>query len=160
MRDAVPVPRKPPITNVDQPVEPWQTENRIERPCPPDPSRHIQINIGSGNQLTTRRSQPYVGDQFFVRHLEPLCNPRLIQRGNLESAPPERGRPILHPTRAETALPVVKDHAKNHALHWRSGFSAHRHSHNLRPRITVTADPSARKADSGSPRSAAAISFP
>src|SRR5450759_4960118 len=41
MRDAVPVPRKPPVTHVDQPVEPWQTENRIEGPSPPDPSRHI-----------------------------------------------------------------------------------------------------------------------
>src|SRR5208282_4248572 len=41
MRDAVPVPRKPPVTRVHQPVEPWQTENRIEGPGPPDPSRHI-----------------------------------------------------------------------------------------------------------------------
>jgi hypothetical protein len=30
-------------------------------------------------------------------------------------------------------------------------LSAHRHTHNLRPRITLTADPSARKADCGLP---------
>jgi len=151
MRDAVPVPRKPPIAHMDQPVEPGQTENRIERPRPPDPSRHIQINIRPRNQLTTNRQQPYVGEQFLTRHLKPIRNPRLIQRGNLESAPPERSRPKLHPTRAETALPIVKDHAKNHASNQPSGLSAHRHTHNLRPRITLTADPSARKADCGLP---------
>jgi len=77
--DVVAVPRKPPIPNVDQPVEPWQTENRIEGPRPPYLSRHIQINIGSGNQPAIRREQSNVGDQFFVRYLEPLRNPRLIQ---------------------------------------------------------------------------------
>src|ERR1039458_2271518 len=145
MRHAVPVPRKPPITRVDQPVEPRQTEHCIEGPSPPDPSRDMQINIGARNQLATSRKQPYVGEQFFMRHFELLCDPRLIQRGNLESAPPERSRPKLHPTRAETALPIVKDHALDRP----SGFRAHRHTHNLRPRITVTADPSARKADCG-----------
>src|SRR4029077_14636664 len=94
-----------------------------------------------------------------MRHLDPLRHPRLIQRGNLESAPPERPRPILHPTRAETALPVIKDDALDRIL-GQSGFSAHRHAHNLRPHITVTADPSARKADCGSPRSTVAISLP
>src|SRR6266404_8062949 len=104
MRDAVPVACKPFIAHLDQPVEPWQAENRIEGPGPPDPSRHIQIDIGSGYQLTTSRQQSYVGEQFFMRHLNPLRNPRLIQRGNLEATPPERPRPILHPTRAKTAL--------------------------------------------------------
>src|SRR6202158_324137 len=94
-----------------------------------------------------------------MRHLDPLRNPRLIQRGNLESAPPQRPRPILHPTRAETALPVVKDDTSGDAL-GQSGFSAHQHAHNLRPHITVTADPSARKADCGLPWSTVAISFP
>ena len=159
VRHAVPVPREPPITHVDQPVEPWQAENRIEGPGPPDPSRHIQIHIGSRYQLTISRQQPYVGEQFFMRHLDPLRHPRLIQRGNLESAPPERPRPILHPTRAEPALPVVKDHPLDAAL-GQSGFSARRHTHNLRPRITLTADPSARKADCGFPWSTVAISFP
>jgi len=159
MRDAVPVACKPFIAHVDQPVEARQTENRIEGPSPPDPSRHIQINIGSRYQLTTSRQQPYIGEQFFTRHLDPLRNPRFIQRGNLESAPQERTRPILHPTRAETALPVIKDDTSGDAL-GQSGFSAHRRAHNLRPHITLTADPSARKADCGLPRSTVAISFP
>jgi hypothetical protein len=159
MRDTVSVPREPPITHVDQPIEPWQTENRIEGPCPPDPSRRIQINIGSRYQLTIRRQQPYVSKQFFMRQFDPLRHPRLIQRGNLESMPSERPRPVLRPTRAEAALSVVKDDALDLALD-HSGFSAHRHTHKLRPHITVTADPSARKADCGLPRSTVAISFP
>ena len=159
MRHAVPVPRKPPIAHVDQPIEPWQTENRIEGPGPPDPSRHIQINIGSRYQMTISRQHPYVGEQFFTRHLDPLRNPRFIQRGNLEATPPERPRPILHPTRAETALPVIKDDTSGHAL-GQSGFSAHRRAHNFRPHITLTADPSARKADCGLPWSTVAISLP
>ena len=159
MRDTVPVACKPFIADVDQPIEPRQTENRIEGPGPPDPSRHIQINIGSGYQLTISRQQPYVGKQFCMRHFDPLRNPGLIQRGNFESAPPERPRPILHPTRAETALPVVKDHALDASLA-QSGFNAHRHAHKLRPHITLTADPSARKADCGLPWSTVAISFP
>src|SRR5580658_6382104 len=61
MRDAVPVPRKPAITRAEQAVETRQTENRIEGPGPPDPSRHIQIDIGSRNQLAFRREQSYVG---------------------------------------------------------------------------------------------------
>src|SRR4029077_14403155 len=99
------------------------------------------------------------GQQFFMRHLDPLRHPRLIQRGDLESVPPERPRPKLHPTRAETALPVVKDDALDRTL-GQSGFSVHRHAHNLRPHITLTADPSARKADCGLPWSTAAIAFP
>src|SRR5205807_5391515 len=67
--------------------------------------------------------------------------------------------PILHPTRAETALPVIKDHALDQAL-GQSSFSAHRRAHNLRPHITVTADPPARKADCGLFRSTVAISLP
>src|SRR5712671_2076469 len=94
-----------------------------------------------------------------MRHLDPLRHPRLIQRGDLESTLPQRTRPVPHPTRAETALPVVKDDALDHTL-GQSGFSAHRHTHNLRPHITLTADPSARKADCGLLRSTAAISFP
>src|ERR1039457_3973472 len=61
-RDAIPIARKPPITDPDQPVESRQTEDSIERPCPPDPPRHIEIHIGSGNQVASRRQQPYVGD--------------------------------------------------------------------------------------------------
>jgi hypothetical protein len=159
MRHAVPVPRKPPITHVDQPIEARQTEDRIEGPSPPDPSRHIQINIGSRYQLAISRQQPYVGEQFFMRHLDPLRHPSLIQRGDFESVPRERLRPILYPSRTETALPVVKNHPLDAAL-GQSGFSAHRHTHKLRPHITATADPSARKADCGLPWSTVAISFP
>jgi hypothetical protein len=150
MRYTVPVSRKPPITSVDQPVEPRQTEHGIERPRPPDPARHIQINIGSGNQWTTRPEQANIGDQFFMRHHEFRRDPRLIQRSNFESVPSECSCPILHPTRAETALPIVEDHATNRAssqkLDRSAGFGAQWHTHNLCPRITVTADPSARNA--------------
>src|SRR5260221_538678 len=159
VRDAVPISRKPPVTHVDQPVEPGQTENCVERPRPPDSSHHTQINIGSRYQLTVGRQQPYIGKQFFGRHFDPLRHPGLIQRGNLESASPERLRPIFYPARAETALPVVKDDAFDRAL-GQSGFSAHRHANNLCPPITLTTDPSARKADCGLPSCTDAISFP
>ena len=121
MRDAVPVPCKPPVTLADHPVEPGQTENRIEGPSPPDPPRDIEINVGSRNHLAIGRQQPYVGDQFFERHLELIRHPRFVQRGNLEPAPRECPSPTVHPARAKAALPIVKDDATDR----RSRFSAH-----------------------------------
>src|SRR5438309_902493 len=84
-----------------------------------------------------------------------LSDPRLVERRDGKSPTFEYACPIPHPTRAEAALAVIKDDATTN-----SSYAAHGLAHSLRPCITEIGDPSARKAECGSPRSTAAISFP
>ena len=78
VRNAIAIPRKPAITRMQQPVESWQTEYRIERPRPPDTPRDIEINVGAGNELAIGCQQSNVGEQRINRHLQLLGDPGLL----------------------------------------------------------------------------------
>lgn len=69
-RNSISISIKPAIAPPQHPIEAWQTKDCVERPCPPDSSRHAQVCVSSRFQFSGVGQYPYVVQQILLRNLQ------------------------------------------------------------------------------------------
>ena len=117
-RDSVSIPIKPTIAPPKHPIKTRQTEDCVERPCPPNLSCHIEVCIGTRFQFPGAGQYSYVVQQIFLRDLQATIVKSGLQVFKRKSPPPNYFLPEVNPTKAEPASAIVE----NPALARQNGF--------------------------------------
>ncbi len=149
-RDSVSISIEPAITQPKQRIETGQIKDCIERPCPPNSSRHVEVCVGARFEFSTPSQDSYVVQQVHLRDLQAAVGGGRLQVFKGKTPPSNDSLPQMNPTKAEPASPVVE----YPALARESGLRlVLRQSHcTVLPVETVTGEPSATNAQSGGRR--------
>ena len=128
-----------PIKNLPAQGHDGEKKYRIR---PPDSPHGVTIGVRAGNQFSVREQQPQILQALGVAQPQFFFDPTGLQRRDFETSFAQGIFPERNPAAADAAGIIVKNPAR------RIGFGV---VHGLRrtPLYTVTAEPSARKADAG-----------
>src|SRR5579863_868040 len=128
-------------------MEARQTEDCVERPCPPDSPRDIEIRIRTRFQFPRSSQDSNVVQQIFLRDSQATVSICRLQVLNCETSRHNNVLPEKNPAKAKSTAAVVE--YPTLAGESRSGFLVG-HVHWIRlPRNTLTGEPSATNAESG-----------
>src|SRR5580658_176211 len=146
-RNAVSISIEVAIAPPKQGIKPWQTEDCVERPGPPDSPCHIEIRVGARFQRSVARQYPDVVEQVLSRDLQGAVGRSGLQVFNCKTSPGHDVLPEPNPAKAKATSAVVKYPAFTREGGCRFMVClVHRISFPLK---TTTGDPAATNALSG-----------
>src|SRR6185437_1707730 len=107
-RDAESISIKPTISLPERPIKTRQTEDCVERPCPPDLPCHMEVSIGTRFQSSIACQDSYVVQQVLLRDLQAAVGGSGLQVFKGKAPSPHYFLPVVNPTKTEAASAIVE----------------------------------------------------
>src|SRR5215467_2298866 len=99
---------KPAIATPKDRIKSGQTEDCVERPCPPYSPCHIKVCVGTRFNFSAAGQNSYVVQQILGRDFQAALGGSGLQVFKRKASPPNHLLPKMDPTKTEPAPAVVK----------------------------------------------------
>src|SRR5580658_1170064 len=107
-RYSVSISIKPTIALPKYPIKTRQTEDSVERPCPPDSPCHIEVCVGTRFQCSSACQHFYVVQQILLRDLQAAIGISRLQVFKRKAPAFNYFLPEVNPTKAKPTSAIVK----------------------------------------------------